>query len=162
MKHSTAWMAAMGALALMTAVRPAAAQDMDAGKAVFTRTCMVCHQEGGRGQDGLAPPLTANPGRYAGTEAGRKLLANVALYGMIGDIESGGKHYNSNMPSFKGLSDDDLANVLSYVALELSAATKPGDARPISAQEVRAQRNQSLSPPEVRRQRAEFVKEAGL
>jgi len=140
----------------------ATAQDVPAGKAVFERNCVVCHQAGGKGQDGLAPPLTVNPGHYAGSEAGRKLLANVALYGMIGEIESGGKRYNGNMPSFRNLSDAELADVLSYVALDLSSATKAADARPYSADELRALRGQPVSGSDVRHQRADVVKAAGL
>ncbi|MGH8786961.1 MAG: c-type cytochrome [Cupriavidus necator] len=143
----------MAGAALLCAVLPASAQDVGGGKAVFEQRCAVCHQAGGVGQDGLAPPLTASPGRYVLTEAGRKALARVGLYGMYGAIESGGKHYNGSMPSFRALPDAELADVLNYLVFGLSAATRPGDAAPYRPEEVAALRAQPVAGNEVHRQR---------
>lgn len=139
----------------------AGAQEVDAGKAIFSKQCAVCHQANGQGQDGLAPALTAYPGRYAATDAGRALLANIAVHGMLGPIENGGKPYNGSMPSFRAMSDAELADVLSYVVLDLSGGKAAGTL-PISADEVKARRAQAMTPTEVRHQRAQVVKDAGL
>lgn len=139
----------------------ASGQELDAGKAIFTKHCAVCHQANGQGQDGLAPALTAYPGRYAGTKEGRALLANVVLYGLLGPIQNGGKPYNGNMPSFRAMSDADLAQVLSYVALDLSGGKAAG-VQPIGADDVKARRAQSLTPVEVRHLREQVLKDAGL
>lgn len=139
----------------------ALAQDMAAGKAVFASNCAVCHQANGQGQDGLAPALTTYPGRYAGTDAGRKLLAHVVLNGMIGAIENGGKQYNGNMPNFRALSDAELADVLTYIAIGLPGVGTTGG-KPFTAEEVKAARAPAIAPTEIRRQRADVVKEAGL
>jgi len=142
------------AAALLLAALPAAAQNLESGKALFDSHCAVCHQPGGVGIDGLAPPLTANPGRYASTEAGRRVLANVGLFGMYGEIESGGKRFNGNMPSFRAaLSDAQLADVLNYLVFQLSDGTHGGRAQPYSAGELAALRTQTLNGNEVRRQR---------
>lgn len=139
----------------------AEAQELNAGKALFAKHCAVCHQANGQGQDGLAPSLTEYPGRYVRTEAGRTLLANVALYGLLGPIQNGGKLYNGSMPSFRTLSDDEVAQVLSYVALDLAGAKAAG-AQPVSADEVKARRSKSLAPTEVRHLREQVLKDAGL
>ncbi|CAG2152315.1 c-type cytochrome [Cupriavidus numazuensis] len=161
MKRMTFTARATAAMLLALGMTGAMAQDMSAGKAVFSSNCAVCHQAAGQGQDGLAPALTTYPGRYASTEAGRKLLAHVVLNGMVGAIENGGKQYNGNMPNFRALSDAELADVLNYIATGLSGASA-GGSQPFTADEVKAGRAQSLTPAEVRRQRADVVREAGL
>lgn len=139
------------AAAMLLAALPAAAQNLESGKALFDSHCAVCHQPGGVGIDGLAPPLTANPGRYASTEAERRVLANVGLFGMYGEIESGGKRFNGNMPAFRAALDDaELADVLNYLVFQLSGS---GQAKPFSAGELAALRAQTLNGNEVRRQR---------
>ncbi|TPQ37987.1 c-type cytochrome [Cupriavidus pinatubonensis] len=143
--------------ALLGAAVPAAAQDLAGGKALFEQHCAVCHQPGGVGLDGLAPPLTANPGRYSATDAGRQALARVALYGMYGQIESGGKHFNGNMPPFGGLPDSELADVLNYLVFDLSAATRNPDATPYRADELAGLRAQPVAGSEVRRQRMKVL-----
>ncbi|QYY33530.1 cytochrome c (plasmid) [Cupriavidus pinatubonensis] len=139
----------------------AGAQELDAGKTIFAKNCAVCHQASGQGQDGLAPALTAYPARYASTEGGRALLANIALYGLLGAIQNGGKQYNGSMPSFRTMSDEELAGVLSYIALDLSGGKAAGS-QPISADEVKARRAQNLTPTEVRHLREQVLKDAGL
>jgi mono/diheme cytochrome c family protein len=150
--------AAQALLLVMSMPGWSTAQNLEAGKALYAKNCAVCHQASGQGQDGLAPSLTSNPGRYAGNEAGRKLLPQIAIYGMLGEIESGGKHYNGNMPNFRYLSDADLAAVLNYIALDLSATTKGADTKPYSADEIGGQRGQTISGSEVRHQRVEVLK----
>lgn len=152
---------AQAALLALFVSAGAGAQELDAGKALFAQHCAVCHQAGGQGQDGLAPALTEYPGRYARTEAGRALLANIALYGLLGPIENGGKRYNGSMPAFRTMSDAEVAQVLSYVALGLSG-DKAAGAELIGADEVKARRAQSLAPTEVRHLREQVLKDAGL
>ncbi|KWR87995.1 hypothetical protein RM96_22055 [Cupriavidus sp. IDO] len=139
----------------------ASAQELDAGKAVFARNCMVCHQANGQGQDGLAPALTSYPARYAQTDTGRKLLGSIVLYGMVGAIENGGKQYNGNMPGFRTLSDGELADVLNYVAIGLHGSGS-AESKPFSADEVKAQRTKAVTPSEVRHQRQDVLKDVGL
>ncbi|WP_206363321.1 c-type cytochrome [Cupriavidus necator] len=140
---------------------PAAAQDSGAGKALFAQHCAVCHQASGVGQDGLAPPLTAMPGRYAGTPAGRQLLARVGLFGMYGEIDSGGKRFNGNMPAFRALPDHELADILNYLVFDVSAATRGDDVAQYQAEEVAALRGQVMGGAEVRRQRSAVLEGAG-
>ncbi|WP_432257288.1 c-type cytochrome [Cupriavidus sp. TMH.W2] len=140
---------------------PAVAQDTGAGKALFAQHCAVCHQAGGVGLDGLAPPLTAMPGRYAGTPAGRELLTRVGLFGMYGEIESGGKRFNGNMPAFGALPDHELADILNYLVFDVSAATRGAGVPPYQAGEVAALRGQVMGGAEVRRQRSAVLEGSG-
>jgi mono/diheme cytochrome c family protein len=131
-----------------------------AGKSMFDAQCAVCHQAGGKGQDGLAPPLTEYPGKYAGVAAGRAQLASTVLHGMFGEIQVHDKSYNFKMPSFASASDEDLANVLNYIVFDLNA--QHGDAKPFTAADIKAARAQTLDSSAVHAQRAVVTKSLGL
>ena len=81
------------------------------GKQVFGAKCAACHQATGLGVAGVFPPL-------AGAEwviGDEKVLVNVLLHGINGEIEVKGNKYNGAMPAFNDLGDDELAAVLSYI-----------------------------------------------
>jgi len=81
------------------------------GKQVFGARCAVCHQATGLGLAGVFPPL-------AGAEwviGDEKVLVNILLHGIDGEIEVKGAKYSGAMPAFNTLSDDELAAVLSYI-----------------------------------------------
>ncbi|WP_321787893.1 cytochrome c [Burkholderia pyrrocinia] len=131
-----------------------------AGKSLFDAQCAVCHQAGGKGQDGLAPPLTEYPGKYAAAEAGRAQLVATLLHGMFGEITVRDKRYNFKMPSFASASDDDIAHVLNYVVFDLDA--QHGDAKPFTAADIRAARANEMDGTAVHAQRAVVIKGLGL
>ncbi|WP_233801588.1 c-type cytochrome [Paraburkholderia sp. HP33-1] len=130
------------------------------GKAFFDTKCAVCHQAGGKGQDGLAPPLTELPGRYAANAQGRTQLGLTVLNGMFGTIAIKDKSYNFKMPSFRGESDEDLANVLNYLVFDLNA--KHAGAKPFTAAEVKALRATEMDGAQVRAHRDVALKSLGL
>jgi mono/diheme cytochrome c family protein len=82
------------------------------GKAVYETVCGTCHGSDGLGKPGQAPPL-------AGSEWVAKdvpALARVPLSGLNGAIQVRGQEWNLSMaPMGAGLSDADLAAVLSYI-----------------------------------------------
>ncbi|MCR4469896.1 cytochrome c [Burkholderia sp. SCN-KJ] len=131
-----------------------------AGKSLFDAQCAVCHQAGGKGQDGLAPPLTEYPGKYATADAGRAQLVATLLHGMFGEIEVHDKRYNFKMPSFASASDDDIANVLNYVVFDLN--DRHGSAKPFTAADIRAARAKEMDGTAVHAQRAIVTKGLGL
>jgi len=90
-----------------------------AGARLFADRCVACHQAGGVGVPGIAPPLAGNVGRMAATEAGREYLARVLLVGLVGPIHVDGVRYTGNMPSQAALGDAELAEVLGYVLRDL-------------------------------------------
>jgi mono/diheme cytochrome c family protein len=130
------------------------------GKAFFDTKCAVCHQAGGRGQDGLAPPLTELPGRYAANAEGRKQLGLTVLNGMFGAIKVNDKTYNFKMPSFRSESDEDIASVLNYLVFDANA--KHAGAKPFTAAEVKALRVTQMDGAQVREHRDAAIKSLGL
>lgn len=82
------------------------------GQELYENSCAACHQAGGWGEEGVAPPLVRSPW-VLGPE-GR--MVRIVLHGVRGPIEVNGHVYNLEMefPQF-GFSDQDLADVLTYV-----------------------------------------------
>lgn len=98
------------------------------GKAIYTETCLSCHQADGGGVDGLNPPLIKTS--YVLGEKPR--IVKVVLNGLQGeDID--GEPYNNAMPSYDFLTDQQIASVLTYVRNSFG-----NKAAPISAAEVKA------------------------
>ena len=82
------------------------------GESVYARTCAACHQSNGGGVDGAFPPLDGNARVAGATEP----LVKIILHGMAGPIEVPGKlAVNSLMPPVIGLTDADVADVLTFV-----------------------------------------------
>ncbi len=79
------------------------------GKRLFT-ICAACHQPTGRGLPNMFPPLAGSDFLNADKTRAIKLV----LHGRQGEVVVNGMKYNNNMPSFP-LSDQDVANVLTYV-----------------------------------------------
>ncbi len=91
---------------------PAAASvsPMDAGQAVFKRTCFACHQADGKGLPNAFPPL-------AGSDyllADKFRAVRQVIKGSSGKITVNGTEFNGVMPP-QALNDSDIANVLTYV-----------------------------------------------
>jgi len=81
------------------------------GAAVFAANCAACHQANGEGLPGVFPPL-------AGSEwvAGEpKILANILLHGITGEITVKGQTFAGMMPPFPQLSDAEIAAVLTHI-----------------------------------------------
>lgn len=150
--------AAAALLALGVVPRAGAAQYND-GAALFSANCAVCHGASGAGTPGLAPPLLANPARYASNAEGRRQLALTVLYGMFGDITVDQKHYNFKMPEFSQLEDAKLAAVLNYVVFDLAHA--PSDVKPIEPSSIAAERGKGLDGSGVREHRAQVLEALG-
>lgn len=81
------------------------------GKAVFNKYCLVCHQADGSGVPGMHPPLTQ--GSWVGKDP--KELVAIMMKGLSGKIEVNGETYNGFMPSQAQLTDEEIADVLSYI-----------------------------------------------
>jgi mono/diheme cytochrome c family protein len=81
------------------------------GKAVFAKYCLACHQADGSGVPGMHPPLT--PGSWVGKDP--KELVAILMKGLSGKIEVNGETFNGFMPSQAQLTDEEIADVLSYI-----------------------------------------------
>ena len=90
---------------------PAAAGAAVDGKAVFAAQCAACHQATGKGLPGVFPPLDGSEWVQGDT----RILANILLHGINGEISVAGVTYSGAMPAFQQLSDAELAAVASYI-----------------------------------------------
>lgn len=81
------------------------------GKTVYANNCAACHQPDGKGITGAFPPL-ANSDYF---NADHKRAISVVKNGLTGKITVNRQQFNAVMPSL-GLSDADIANVLTYVS----------------------------------------------
>ena len=90
---------------------PVAAGGAADGKQVFAANCAACHQDSGKGLPGVFPPLAGSEW-VAGDE---RVVANILLHGVTGDITVAGNNFKGSMPSFQHLGDAELAAVASYV-----------------------------------------------
>ncbi|MCP1372662.1 copper-containing nitrite reductase [Dyella lutea] len=94
-----------------------------AGKQLFTGTCSVCHQANGAGLPSVFPPLAKSD--YVAKLAGKDKDALIAipLHGLNGKVTVNGVEYDSVMPPMTQLTDDEVANILTYV---LNSWDNPG------------------------------------
>jgi nitrite reductase (NO-forming) len=111
-----------------------------AGKRLFTLMCATCHQSVGQGVTDKYPPLAGSDFLNEDKERAIKIL----LYGRTGPIVVNGKNYNNTMPQFT-LSDDDIANALSYTYNSFGNSGK--DVTPAEVKAVRAQGGAPASAP---------------
>lgn len=80
------------------------------GQRVYTNNCLACHQANGSGIKGAFPPLAAAD--YLNADKTRAI--QTVVHGREGAIVVNGEKYNAVMPA-QALSDEDVANVLTYV-----------------------------------------------
>jgi len=87
------------------------AKRMDAGKSVYMQTCFVCHQPDGRGVGSQIPPL-ANSDFLLGDKS---QAIRTVIQGRTGEVAVNGKKFVGTMiPLGSNLSDEQIANVLTY------------------------------------------------
>lgn len=81
------------------------------GKNVYNQNCAACHQLDGKGIPAAFPPLAGSD--YLKNNDTNKVIG-VVKNGLTGPIKVNGEKYDGVMPSL-GLSDEDIANVVTYV-----------------------------------------------
>lgn len=101
------------------------------GKQLFGAKCAACHQASGLGVAGVFPPVAASEW-VLGDE---KILANILLHGINGEMVVKGNTYKGAMPAWNMLSDDEIAAVLTYIRSDWGNA-----APPIKAETIKSQR----------------------
>ena len=101
------------------------------GKAVYTSTCLPCHMADGGGVPRLNPPLTATT--YVLGD--KTKLISIVLNGFAEDVEINDQRYANTMPPQAHLTDEQVADVLTYVRSNFG-----NKASAITATEVKAVR----------------------
>lgn len=83
----------------------------DAGKEVYMKYCLACHQADGSGVPGLYPTLQ----KTDWVEGDKTRLINLMLKGQQGEITVNGQVFKGVMPAHPYLSDEQIADVLTYI-----------------------------------------------
>ena len=81
------------------------------GKKVYDKVCLSCHMIDGGGVPHLNPPLIKT--NYVVGD--KKKIIGIVLNGMTDRIPIDDEYYSNNMASHKDLTDQQIADVLTYV-----------------------------------------------
>jgi len=106
-------------------------EQMKRGQAVYSRTCIACHQPTGKGLAPVFPSIAGVP--IVNGDA--TLPIKFILHGLMGPITVDGVTYNSMMPPVVGVSDQDISDVLTYVRQSFGNKSNP-----VTADQVKAVR----------------------
>jgi mono/diheme cytochrome c family protein len=108
------------------------------GKKVFSANCATCHQANGQGVAGQYPPLAGSEYVINGT----RRPAMIVLKGLQGPLTVKGAQFGSAVmqPWDKTLSDQKIADVLTYIRSDWG-----NKASPVSAEQIAALRKELAS-----------------
>lgn len=90
---------------------PPPVQVASAGETTYQQVCITCHQGDGKGLPPSFPPLA---GSAIATAAAPEQAIAIVLHGMQGEIVREGVTYNGVMTAWSMLSDEQIAEVLTY------------------------------------------------
>lgn len=103
-----------------------------AGKRVYDKNCVSCHQGAGQGVPGAFPPLVESEWVTGSPET----VARILLHGLQGPVQVRGATYNGAMPAWKDvLKDEEIAAVATYIR-----QMAPNAAPAVSVEQVAALR----------------------
>ena len=107
---------------------------IEKGKGVYMQTCFVCHQPEGQGVPAQIPPLAKSD--FLAKISNEDVIRGV-LAGRTGEVVVNGKKYNGIMTPLYYLSDEQIANAITYV--RNSWGNSGGAVLPDEVKKVRAQ-----------------------
>ncbi|RYD35910.1 MAG: c-type cytochrome [Verrucomicrobiaceae bacterium] len=117
------------------------------GQVIYSTLCAACHQPGGTGMEGLAPPLLDSEWVLGPVEHPVKMV----LHGVGGPISVAGRTWTLEMPPLPTLSDMDIAAVLTYVRQEWEHNASPVDPAEVTAiRQANAGRTKSWTADELK------------
>ncbi len=106
-------------------------ESLQAGKKVYDMYCMACHMTNGKGAPGMNPPLVDTEWVLGDKER----LIKVILNGLSDPIEIKGEIYQNIMAPHAFLSDQQIADVLTFIRNSWG-----NEASPVTVEEVKAVR----------------------
>lgn len=109
---------------------------MNEGKKVYSN-CIACHQAGGGGIPGQFPPLVGSEWVDGGTAR----LGAIMLHGINGPFKVAGQTYNQLMPAWNNLSDEKIAQVITYIRREFGSLPE-GEDGVVTTEMIKAAREQ--------------------
>ena len=144
---ATAWAQAPSASAAAPQVHQAevagaggVAAQVKTGETVYQTTCLACHQADGKGLPGAFPPLAGSDFLLGNKER----AVGVVVRGLEGEIVVNGVKFNSIMPAMTQLSDQEIADALTYA---MNSWGNEGGA--VSVAQVAAVRAQAAKEPKT-------------
>jgi mono/diheme cytochrome c family protein len=84
---------------------------LENGKKVYEQHCLTCHQVDGNGVPMMNPPLV----KTKWVLGNKKQLVGIVLKGLNNEIEIDGQTFSNPMPSQAHLTDQEIADVLTFV-----------------------------------------------
>lgn len=114
---------------------PTVEESAGRGKGIYEQNCLACHQADGSGVPNLAPPLAR--GMFVGGD--KTKVIRIVVEGMQG-VEINGEYYANPMPAFGYLTDQEVADVLTYVRRSFS-----NNASAVTSDEVKEARGNESS-----------------
>jgi mono/diheme cytochrome c family protein len=138
--HST-WVITLGiALLLILSIssqvpgqnKNALQASIERGKKVYFEQCLSCHQADGLGVQNMNPPLV----KTTFILGDKSQLIQIVLNGMTGETEINGDIYHNVMAPHRDLSDQQIADVLTYIRNNFG--NKASSITPLLVKTVRA------------------------
>jgi len=81
------------------------------GQQVYIQNCLTCHQADGKGVQRMNPPLI----QTTYVLGDKKKLITIVLNGFNEDVQINGQSFSNSMTPHNSLSDQQIADVLTYV-----------------------------------------------
>lgn len=113
----------------------------------YQTVCATCHQADGQGMPGAFPPLAGSEWITGNPE----VPIRIALLGMTGPVEVKGTTYNATMPPPPGLTDEQIAEAITYARTNFGNSASKVDVEQVK--QVRAAlggRSESFNAEELR------------
>lgn len=130
--NAQAWVETTEDPALLQILGPAALKSYRDGRTFYNSLCFACHGENGKGTPAglgrtLAPPLSRSPRVLESAEA----MMDIVLSGLEGPI--GGVDYGAPMVPMASYTDQQLADVLTYIRNSFDNRADPVTAAQIAS-----------------------------
>jgi mono/diheme cytochrome c family protein len=113
-------------------LQPLPKDSMERGKKLYDLYCMSCHMPDGTGVPRLNPPLA----KTSWVLGDKKRIINVVLKGLDEPVEIDGETYQNVMAPHDFMTDQEVADVLTYV--RNSFGNKASPVTPAEVKTVRA------------------------
>lgn len=91
--------------------KPSVETTADPGQEIYLKYCMACHQASGSGVQGMYPTLQ----KTDWVHGDKARLISLLLNGQQGEITVNGQVFRGVMPTHQFLTDEQIADVLTYV-----------------------------------------------
>ena len=115
----------------------AAPKTASPGEQLYEMACLPCHQPEGKGLPGVYPPLAGSDW----VRGDKARIIKVVLHGLTGPVTVAGQNFGGTpasvpMPSLGGLTDEQIADVLTFVRASYGQQSSP--VTPAEVKAVRA------------------------